>query len=93
MSLPVEEFPVICRAIVGCGFLAGPRRTVVRPDPAMMSRLLKVHKAVGRLAHDAPDLLDLAQVRRALEHQLAYIMVRCLAEGAGVETTMGIIRH
>jgi AraC-like DNA-binding protein len=93
MSLPIEEFPVFCRAIVGCELLEEPRRTVVRPDPAMMSRLLKVHNAVGRLARDVPDLLDLAQVRRALEQQLIHIMVRCLAEGAGVQTAISAIRQ
>ena len=93
MSLPVEEFPVVCRAIIGREFLEKPRRTVVRPDPALMSRLLKVQKVVGQLAHDVPDLLDQPQVRRALEQQLIHIMVRCLAEGAGVQTTMGAIRH
>jgi AraC-like DNA-binding protein len=93
MSLPVEEFPALCRAIVGCAFLEEPRRTVIRPDPAMMTRFLKVHKAVGQLAHDAPDLLDLPQVRRALEQQLIHVMVRCLAEGVGAQTTMGAIRQ
>jgi AraC-like DNA-binding protein len=93
MSVPVAEFPVVCRAIAGREFLEEPRRTVVRPDPALMSRLLNVHKAVGQLAHDVPDLLDQPQVRRALEHQLIHVMVRCLAEGAGVQTTTGAIRH
>src|SRR5262245_18253112 len=82
MSVPVEEFPVICRAIVGREFLEGSRRTVVRPDPTLMSRLLKLHGLVGQLGHDVPDLLDQAEVRRALEQQLIHIMVRCLAEGA-----------
>ena len=93
MSLPVEEFPVICRAIIGREFLEEPRRAVVRPDPELMSRLLKVHRGVGQLAHDVPDLLDQPQVRRALEQQLIHIMVRCLAEAAGVQMTIGAIRH
>jgi AraC-like DNA-binding protein len=93
MSLPVEEFPIVCRAIVGRDFLEEPRRMVVRPDPALMSRLLNVHKGVGQLAHDVPDLLDQPEVRRALEQQLVHVMVRCLAEAAGVQTTMGAIRH
>ncbi|WP_407174891.1 hypothetical protein [Bradyrhizobium sp. STM 3562] len=58
-----------------------------------MSRLLKLHRIVGRLAHDAPDILALPEVRRALEEQLIHAMVRCLAEGAGVEVTTGGRRH
>jgi AraC-like DNA-binding protein len=93
MSLPVDEFSVVCRAIIGREFLEEPRRTVVRPDPELMSRLLKVHRGVGQLVRDVPDLLDQPQVRRALEQHLIHIMVRCLAEAAGVQTTIGAIRH
>jgi AraC-like DNA-binding protein len=94
LSLPVEEFPVICTAIIGREFLEEPRRkVVVHPNPELMSRLLRVHKGVGQLAHDVPHLLDQPQVRRALEQQLIHIMVRCLAEAVGVKTAMGAIRH
>jgi AraC-like DNA-binding protein len=93
MSLPAERFPVVCRAIIGREFLEEPRRTVVRPNPEPMSRLLKLHRGVAQLAHDVPDLLDQPQVRRALEQQLIHIMVRCLADATGVQTTIGAIRH
>jgi transcriptional regulator GlxA family with amidase domain len=59
----------------------------------LMSRLLKLHKAVGQLAHDTPDILELPEVLRALEEQLIHVMVRCLAEGAAVETSTGVRRH
>jgi transcriptional regulator GlxA family with amidase domain len=58
-----------------------------------MSRLLKLHKAVGQLAHDTPDILELPEVLRALEQQLIHVMVRCLAEGAAVENSTGGRRH
>jgi AraC-like DNA-binding protein len=58
-----------------------------------MTRLLKLHKAIGQLAHDTPDILNLPEVRQALEDQLVHVMVRCLAEGAAVETTAGGRRH
>jgi transcriptional regulator GlxA family with amidase domain len=53
-----------------------------------MSRLQKLHKAIGQLAHDTPDLLEQPEVCRALEERLVHVMVRCLAEGAGVEATV-----
>lgn len=93
MSLPAAEFPAVCKALVGSEFLGKARRTVVRPDPALMSRLLNVHRTVGQLAHDVPDLLDQREVRRALEQKLVHIMVRCLAEGAGVQTNIRAVRH
>jgi AraC-like DNA-binding protein len=93
MSLPVDEFPVVCKAIIGRESLEEPSRIVVRPDPALMSRLLNIHRAVGQLAHDVPDLLDQPEVRRSLEQQLVHVMVRCLAEAAGIQTRIGAIRH
>jgi AraC-like DNA-binding protein len=92
MSLSVEEFPAICRAIIGREFLEETRRRIVRPHPELMSRLLKVHKVVEQLAHGAADRLDHPQVRRALEQRLVHIMVRCLAGAAGIQS-VGAIRH
>jgi AraC-like DNA-binding protein len=90
ISIPAQDFPVLFAAIIGRDALEGPRASIVRPDPALMLHLLKLHKVVGQLAHDTPEvLLDLPEVRRALEQQLIHVMVRCLAGGAGVETTMG----
>jgi AraC-like DNA-binding protein len=93
MSLPVEEFSALCKAIVGREFPEQPQHRLTRPSSALMSRLMKLHNAIGRLAHDAPDLLDQPEVVRALEERLIHVMVRCLGEGAGVETTTGGRRH
>jgi transcriptional regulator GlxA family with amidase domain len=54
---------------------------------------LKLHKAIGQLAHDTPDVLNLPEVRQALEQQLIHVMVRCLADAAALETTAGGRRH
>ena len=54
---------------MGGEFFEEPRRTVVRPDPALMSRLLNVHRVVGQLARDVPHLVDQPEVRRSLEQQ------------------------
>lgn len=93
MSLPVEDFPVLCKTIIGREFLGEPRNSLVCPDPALMSRLRKLYKAVRQLAHDTPDLLQEPEVCRALEEQLVHVMVRCLADGARIGPTMGGCRH
>jgi AraC-like DNA-binding protein len=87
MSVPSDDFPVLCETIAGSVPLDKRRQPAVRPDPALLSRLRKLHKAVGQLAYDTPDILDMPEVRRALEEQLIHMMVRCLANGASVETT------
>jgi AraC-like DNA-binding protein len=93
MSLPTDQISVLCRAVIGHDFLAELRSSIVRPTPDLMSRLKKLHKVVGQLAHDTPELLELPAVRRSLEEQLAHVMVRCLAEGAGVKTSIGDSHH
>src|SRR5246127_1241534 len=70
-----------------------PHQSITRAHHGLMSRLLKLHKAIGQLAHDAPDVLQLPEVLRALENELVHVMVRCLADGADVETTAGGRRH
>ncbi len=67
MSVPAKDFPVLCATIMGRELVSESLTSVVRPDPGLMSRLRGLHKAVGQLAHDTPDLLDQPEVRRALE--------------------------
>jgi AraC-like DNA-binding protein len=93
MSLPLQDFSYLCGTIVGRELLEKPQASIVRPDPALLSRLLRLHRKVGQLAHDSTDILDLPEVRRALEEQLIHAMVRCLADGVSVEATTGRRRH
>jgi AraC-like DNA-binding protein len=93
MSLPIDELDIAVEAILGREFMKRMDQRIIRPHPALMSRLLKLHKAVGQLAHDTPDILELPEVLRALEEQLIHVMVRCLAQGAAVETSTGGRRH
>ncbi|MGY3621429.1 helix-turn-helix domain-containing protein [Bradyrhizobium sp. USDA 10063] len=93
MSLPIDDLDAAAETIIGRKFLKIPRGQIIRPHPALTFRLLNLHKSVGRLAHDNPDILGLPQVLRALENELIRIMVRCLAEGAAVEPSAGSRRH
>jgi AraC-like DNA-binding protein len=93
MSLSVGELGAMLESVVGRNFLEKMNKPVIRPSPALMSRLLKLHDAVGQLAHDTPEILKLPEACRALEEQLTHLMVRCLAEGVGVEITAGCRRH
>ncbi|WP_426409746.1 helix-turn-helix domain-containing protein [Bradyrhizobium ganzhouense] len=93
MSLPANELNAITEAIVGRELPENLSTRIARPNPALMSRLLKLHKTVAQLAYDTPDILEQAEVRRALEEQTIHVMVRCLVEGAGIGTTTGARRH
>ena len=91
MSIPVKDFPALCRTIVGREIPEDRHTSIARPDPVLVSRLQRLHKTVGQLAHDTPDILELPEV--TLEEKLMHVMVRCLASGAGVESTMGGRHH
>jgi len=39
LSVPAQDFPVLFATIIGQEFREGPRTFIVRPDPALMSRL------------------------------------------------------
>jgi AraC-like DNA-binding protein len=93
MSVPEDDFPNLYRTVIGRDFPEGQRTSIIRADPALVSRLLKLHRAIGRLAHDIPDILLMPEVLRGLENELVHLMVRCLAEGAGIEPLIGDRRH
>ncbi len=93
MSLPIDDLDAAAEAIIGREFPKTPQKRIIRPNSALMLRLLKLHKSVGQLAHDSPDVLELPEVLRAFENELIHVMVRCLAEGASVEPTVGSCRH
>ena len=93
MSLPIDDLDAAAEAIIGREFPNTPYKRIIRPASALMLRLLRLHKGVGQLAHDSPDILELPQVARAIENELVHIMVRCLGEGAAIEATAGSRRH
>jgi len=93
MSLPIDELHTAFSAILGADFKQSAGQPIIHPRPELMSRLLKLHKVVGQLAHDTPDILQVPEVLRALENELVHTMARCLAESSGIETSTGHRRH
>jgi AraC-like DNA-binding protein len=89
VSLPSDDLAAAAEAIVGRELPEKSYKSIIRPPPALMLRLLKLHKCIGQLAHDTPDILELPEVTRALETELTHILVRCLAEGRSLEPTAG----
>jgi AraC-like DNA-binding protein len=93
MSFPNDDLDAAIETIVGRELPETSHERFMRPDSALMLRLLKLHESVGQIAHNAPDILELPEVRRALEDKLIHVMVSCLAGGAAVEPTAGCRRH
>ncbi|QOZ35901.1 hypothetical protein XH92_32925 [Bradyrhizobium sp. CCBAU 53421] len=93
MSLTEDDLSATLATVVGSDLLEKLTTRVVRPHPELMSRLLKMHQTVGDLAQTTPDALESPELRRGVEEQLSHLMVRCLAEGAGIEITSNRQRH
>ena len=93
MSLPLEDFDAAAKAISGLEFPGTPLTHLVHPGPALMLRLLELHKVVGQMAETTADILALPGVVEAVEQQLVHIMVRCLTEGLPSKMTLGNQRH
>jgi AraC-like DNA-binding protein len=93
VAIPSDDLAAAAEAIVGRELPENPYKSTIRPPSALMLRLLKLHKSIGQLAHDTPDILELPEVTRALETELTHILVRCLAEGHSLEPTAGGCRQ
>ena len=93
MSIPTDEFDTAAEAITGGELMEESEARIFHPHPQLMSRLLKLHRAIGQLAHDTPDILQLPQVLRALENEFVHVMVRCLADAVDAKASSDGRRH
>ena len=89
MSLTTRTLDAACKAITGREFSGSPLKHLVRPNAALMSRLLKLHEMVGQIATTVPEVLEVPEAARSLEQQLIHILVRCLTDRASVQMTCG----
>lgn len=80
MSLTPEDLAAFGEIFAGRELIAPAVMRVLRPQPALMSRLLKLHKAACDLAETAPEILANAEVARALEQELVRTMIACLTD-------------
>ena len=93
MSLPCEDLATAGEAVTGHELLAPTTARRVRPAPALMTRLLELHREAGRLAEKSPAILARPGVAHSLEQKLLHAMIRCLADGSGVEASGSNLRH
>ena len=93
MSLTIRALDAACKAITGREFSGSPLKHLVRPNAALMSRLLKLHEMVGQIATTVPEVLEVPEAARSLEQELIHILVRCLTESVSVQMTSGGRSH
>jgi len=93
MSLTPDDFAAAGKAIAGRELTAPSHACIVRPRPALMSRLLRLHARAGQLARTAPGKLAHPQVARALDQALVHAMIRCVTDSKPIGESIGANRH
>ena len=93
MSLTSEDMLAAGMAVADCELSVPSVTQIIRPNPQLMSRLLKLHAQVGELAKTSPQELDCPDVVRSLEDELVSIMVRALADGQRTALSSGAANH
>ena len=93
MSLTTHDLDAACKALTGFEFSASPLKHLIRPNAALMSRLLKLHELVGQIATTIPEILEMPKAVRSLEQQLIHILVECLSDSVTSQMTTGCHRH
>jgi AraC-like DNA-binding protein len=69
----------IGEVLIGRELVAPTSTHRIRPPPALLLRMLNLHKAAGHLVETVPDILVKSEVARALEQALLEAMVACIA--------------
>ena len=92
-SLLPEDFAGACKAIVGCELDADCGSRFMRPPSNVMGRFLPLHEMVGSIAKAAPELFQLPEVVRSLDHQLIHALVRCVTDGVVSPSSTGKLRN
>jgi AraC-like DNA-binding protein len=78
ITVPPETLASAAKALLGYE-ITTPAATQLRySSPALMQRLLDLHKAATLFAETVPDLLAWPEVSRAIEQQLLRALITCL---------------
>ena len=92
-SLTRKDLAAAGHALVGRDLTVPAITRRLRPALPLISRLLKLHEAVGQLADVAPHILAQPEPARALEQALVHALVACLTEDTPTKMNLGARRH
>ena len=93
MSLTRDDLAATGHALLGRELTAPASTRCLRPSPVLMTRLIKLHAAVGQLAEASPHVLAHPEVARSLEQALVHAMIRCMTDDTPRETASRIHRQ
>jgi AraC-like DNA-binding protein len=93
MSLSIEDMAAVGATFAGRDLTAADDVLIVRPSPAAMATLQRLHAAAGHLAETAPEIIAHPEAARGLEHALIESMVGSLTMGDTAEERSAQRRH
>ena len=93
VSLTPDDLAAAGSALAGHELTLSDLPQILRPLPALMSRLVNLHKAAGSLARIAPDLLVQPEVARAVEQAFMHAIVACMTDGEVIQRAEILLRN
>ncbi len=93
MSLSPDDLAKAASVLAGRELSAPTDTYRVRPKPSDLAHLRRLHAAAGELARSAPEVLAHPEAARSLEDALTHAMIRCLTNGARLETNHSFRNH
>ena len=93
MSLSLEDMASFGASFAGRDLTAADDVIIVKPSPAAMATLQRLHAAAGHLAETAPEIIAHPEAARGLEHALIEAMVGSLTTGDTTEERAAQRRH
>jgi AraC-like DNA-binding protein len=88
ISLEPEDLIAFGRALIGREVRLPAATGILRPTPALVSRLLSLQKAASDLAINTPEILAHPAVAKAVEQELARATIACLTEPAAEKNSI-----
>lgn len=81
MSLPIDKLEAVGAALGGAALLPPAETMAVRPPPAALARLRRLHAAASTLAEHNPAAIAHPATAMTLEQELVQAMAACLVPG------------
>lgn len=93
VSLSPENLAACGKALTGDEFSPKSGPLIMRPSRSELSRLLRLHAKVCRLAETKPEMIAHPEVARTLEQELLHALVNCLTSQDTHNYTVPRRRH
>jgi len=79
VSFPPGQLPYYCKVLAELNLIEQPVGRILRPPPSAAVQLRRLYSKACRLAETKPDIFSEREAARALEQELIFTIVECLA--------------